>query len=68
MSLRLKCCAINQATPNAKLIFGKKLQKKYKIAKVNIIIKFCLFYLVYSGVPIKKGVGINVRGLGKLKT
>ena len=54
--------------PNAKLITGQNLQKRSKIEKVNINIKFCIFKLVYSWVPNTMGFGINGgRGDGKLK-
>ena len=33
---------------NTKLIFGQNLQKRSKIEKVNINIKFYIFKLVYS--------------------
>ena len=45
--LRLKHWDIDQATPNAKLIFGQHLQKSSKIENVNIYIKVCIFKLVY---------------------
>ena len=46
---------------NAKLIFGKSLQKRSKIEKGNTNTKFCIFNLVYSTVPNMRGVGINGR-------
>ena len=44
---------------NAKLIFGKNLQKNSKIEKRNTNRKFCIFELVYSTVPNMRGVGKN---------
>ena len=67
--LRLKYWMINQATTKCKLNFGQNLQKMSKIEKVNTNIKFCIFKLVYSRVPNRKGGGINGgrEGVGKLK-
>ena len=47
-SLQLKYWEINRQHQNAKLIFGQNLQKRSKIEKVNINIKFYLLKLVYS--------------------
>ena len=47
-SLRLKYWEINQTATKCQMIFGQNLQKRSKIAKVNINIKFCILKLVYS--------------------
>ena len=59
-SLQLKYWEINRQHQNAKLIFGQNLQKRSKIEKVNINIKFYIFKLVYSWVLNRRGFGINV--------
>ena len=47
---------------NAKLIFWQNLQKRSKIKKVSINLKYWTFKLVYPGAPDRRGKGWNKRG------
>ena len=58
-SLRLKYWEANQATSKSQIDFWTRLDFWSKIEKVNINVKFCIFKLVYSRVPNRRGVGMT---------